>query len=136
MERLSDILASCPSAAQPQSSSASSWSFRQQKASERWKEARPYHLKCLISKEAVGHPLCYLCNEPAVIRLVFINTKLQLPRVGLLSALLYRLRCRSFQMGGNLDTQMKNTLMIKLNLGTSCCEVTVLNTEPLCNPIQ
>ncbi|XP_034149558.1 uncharacterized protein LOC105009293 isoform X3 [Esox lucius] len=68
MERLSDILASCPSAAQPQSSSASSWSFRQQKASERWKEARPYHLKCLISKEAVGHPLCCLCNEPAVIR--------------------------------------------------------------------
>ncbi|XP_026104653.1 uncharacterized protein LOC113097471 isoform X2 [Carassius auratus] len=68
MERLSDILASCPSAGQPQSSSASSWSFRQQKASERWKEARPYHLKCLISKEAVGHPLCGLCNKPAVIR--------------------------------------------------------------------
>ncbi|CAM4513258.1 unnamed protein product [Leuciscus chuanchicus] len=67
MERLTDILASCPSAAQPQRSSASSWSFRQQKASERWKEARPYHLKCLISKEAVGHPLCCLCNEPAVI---------------------------------------------------------------------
>ncbi|MCI4376105.1 hypothetical protein PGIGA_G00184410 [Pangasianodon gigas] len=48
MERLSDIL--------------------QQKASERWKEARPYHLKCLIAKEAVGHPLCWLCHEPAVIR--------------------------------------------------------------------
>ncbi len=107
MERLSDILASCPSAAEPQRSSASSWSFRQQKASVRWKEARPYHLKCLISKEAVGHPLCCLCNEPAVIRLVFINIKLQLPRVGLLSALLYRLRYMSLGMGEDLDTQMK-----------------------------
>ncbi|XP_058619720.1 uncharacterized protein LOC131532228 [Onychostoma macrolepis] len=47
---------------------ASSWSFRQQKASERWKEARPYHLKCLIATEAVGQPLCWLCHEPAVIR--------------------------------------------------------------------
>lgn len=136
MERLSDILASCPSAAQPQSSSASSWSFRQQKASERWKEARPYHLKCLVSKEAVGLPLCWLCNEPAVIRLVFINTKLQLPRVGLLSALLYWWRYISFEMGEDLDTQMKNTLMRKVNLGPSCCEVTVLNTDPLCNPLQ
>ncbi|KAK9970033.1 hypothetical protein ABG768_028172 [Culter alburnus] len=67
MERLSNILASCPSA-EPQRSSASSWSFRQQKASERWKEARPYHLQCLIAKEAVGHPSCCLCHEPAVIR--------------------------------------------------------------------
>ncbi|RXN06660.1 zinc finger MYM-type 1-like protein [Labeo rohita] len=67
MERLSDILASYPSA-EPQRSSASSWSFRQQKASDRWKEARPDHLKCLIAKEAVGHPLCWLCHEPAVIR--------------------------------------------------------------------
>ncbi|XP_050957563.1 uncharacterized protein LOC127158523 [Labeo rohita] len=67
MERLSNILASYPSA-EPQRSSASSWSFRQQKASDRWKEARPYHLKCLIAKEAVGHPLCWLCHEPAVIR--------------------------------------------------------------------
>ncbi|ROL42094.1 hypothetical protein DPX16_19541 [Anabarilius grahami] len=67
MERLSNILASCPSA-EPQRSSASSWSFRQQKASERWKEARPYHLRCLIAKEAVGHPSCCLCHEPAVIR--------------------------------------------------------------------
>ncbi|RXN04164.1 hypothetical protein ROHU_034165 [Labeo rohita] len=67
MERLSNILMSYPSA-EPQKSSASSWSFRQQKASERWKEARPYHLKCLIAKEAVGHPLCCLCHEPAVIR--------------------------------------------------------------------
>ncbi|KAF4110032.1 hypothetical protein G5714_009284 [Onychostoma macrolepis] len=40
MERLADILTSYPSA-EPQKSSASSWSFRQQKASERWKEARP-----------------------------------------------------------------------------------------------
>ncbi|CAM4412276.1 unnamed protein product [Leuciscus chuanchicus] len=68
MERLSDILPSCPPAAQPQSSSASSWSFRQQKASERWKEARPYHLKCLISKEAVVIPCVafatsLLCRE-------------------------------------------------------------------------
>ncbi|XP_067269595.1 uncharacterized protein [Pseudorasbora parva] len=67
MKRLSYFLASCPSA-EPQRSSASSWSFRQQKASERWKEARPYNLKCLIAKEAVGHPLCWLCHEPAVIR--------------------------------------------------------------------
>ncbi|XP_058618184.1 uncharacterized protein LOC131531441 [Onychostoma macrolepis] len=67
MERLSDILTSYPSA-EPQKSSASSWSFRQQKASERWKEARPYHLKCLIATEAVGQPLCWLCHEPAVIR--------------------------------------------------------------------
>ncbi|KAF4118211.1 hypothetical protein G5714_000262 [Onychostoma macrolepis] len=67
MERLSDILTSYPSA-EPQKSSASLWSFRQQKASERWKEARPYHLKCLIATEAVGQPLCWLCHEPAVIR--------------------------------------------------------------------
>ncbi|XP_033980058.1 uncharacterized protein LOC117477496, partial [Trematomus bernacchii] len=67
MERLSDILSSCPPP-EPQRSSASSWSFRQQKASERWKEARPHHLQCLLEKEAVGHPLCGLCHEPAVIR--------------------------------------------------------------------
>ncbi|KAK1880172.1 Transducer of Cdc42-dependent actin assembly protein 1 like [Dissostichus eleginoides] len=67
MERLSDILSSCPPP-EPQKSSASSWSFRQQKASERWKEARPHHLQCLLEKEAVGHPLCGLCHEPAVIR--------------------------------------------------------------------
>ncbi|KAF3837913.1 hypothetical protein F7725_009681 [Dissostichus mawsoni] len=66
MERLSDILSSCPPP-EPQKSSASSWSFRQQKASERWKEARPHHLQCLLEKEAVGHPLCGLCHEPAVI---------------------------------------------------------------------
>ncbi|KAF3837698.1 hypothetical protein F7725_009466, partial [Dissostichus mawsoni] len=64
MERLSDILSSCPPP-EPQKSSASSWSFRQQKASERWKEARPHHLQCLLEKEAVGHPLCGLCHEPA-----------------------------------------------------------------------
>ncbi|KAI9536783.1 hypothetical protein NQZ68_031091, partial [Dissostichus eleginoides] len=67
MERLFDILSSCPPP-EPQKSSASSWSFRQQKASERWKEARPHHLQCLLEKEAVGHPLCGLCHEPAVIR--------------------------------------------------------------------
>lgn len=67
MDRLSAILASCHSD-EPQRSSASSWSFRQQKASERWRESRPYNLQCLIEKEAVGHPLCCLCNEPAVIR--------------------------------------------------------------------
>lgn len=67
MDRLSAILASCHSD-EPQRSSASSWSFRQQKASERWRESRPYNLQCLIEKEAVGHPLCFLCNEPAVIR--------------------------------------------------------------------
>ncbi|KAI9525227.1 hypothetical protein NQZ68_009907 [Dissostichus eleginoides] len=67
MERLSDILSSCPPP-EPQKSSASSWSFRQQRASERWKEARPHHLQCLLEKEAVGHPLCGLCHEPAVIR--------------------------------------------------------------------
>ncbi|KAF4100907.1 hypothetical protein G5714_019103 [Onychostoma macrolepis] len=39
-----------------------------QKASERWKEARPHHLKCLTATEAVGQPLCWLCHEPAVIR--------------------------------------------------------------------
>ncbi|KAI9544896.1 hypothetical protein NQZ68_041836 [Dissostichus eleginoides] len=66
MERLSDILSSCPPP-EPQKSSASSWSFRQQKASECWKEARPHHLQCLLEKEAVGHPLCGLCHEPAVI---------------------------------------------------------------------
>ncbi|KAF4094497.1 hypothetical protein G5714_024617 [Onychostoma macrolepis] len=60
------ILTSYPS--EPQKSSASSRSFRQQKASERWKEARPHHLKCLLAKEAVGQPLCWLCHEPAVIR--------------------------------------------------------------------
>ncbi|KAI4811121.1 hypothetical protein KUCAC02_014040 [Chaenocephalus aceratus] len=64
MERLSDILSSCPPP-EPQKSSASSWPFRQQKASERWREARP---QCLLEKEAVGHPLCGLCHEPAVIR--------------------------------------------------------------------
>ncbi|KAL1261236.1 hypothetical protein QQF64_006501 [Cirrhinus molitorella] len=69
MERLSDILSSYPSA-EPQRSSASSWSFRQQKASDRWKETRPYHLKCLIAKEAIGRPLCRLCHEPAVIRCI------------------------------------------------------------------
>ncbi|KAI9520655.1 hypothetical protein NQZ68_015575 [Dissostichus eleginoides] len=67
MERLSDILSSCPTP-EPRKSSASSCSFRQQKASERWKEARPHHLQCLLEKEAVGHPLCGLCHEPAVIR--------------------------------------------------------------------
>ncbi|KAK1903623.1 Protein wech [Dissostichus eleginoides] len=67
MERLPDILSSCPPP-EPQKSSASSWSFRQQRASERWKEARPHHLQCLLEKEAVGHPLCGLCHEPAVIR--------------------------------------------------------------------
>ncbi|KAB5576829.1 hypothetical protein PHYPO_G00203020 [Pangasianodon hypophthalmus] len=61
MERLSVILASYPSA-EPQRSSASSWSFQQQKSSECWKEARPYHLKCLIAKEAVGHLLCRECR--------------------------------------------------------------------------
>ncbi|KAI9522390.1 hypothetical protein NQZ68_036306 [Dissostichus eleginoides] len=40
----------------------------EQKASECWKEARPHHLQCLLEKEAVGHPLCGLCHEPAVIR--------------------------------------------------------------------
>ncbi|KAI4819445.1 hypothetical protein KUCAC02_004691 [Chaenocephalus aceratus] len=67
MERLSDILSSCPPP-EPQKSSASSWPFRQQKASERWREARPHHLQCLLEKEAVGHPLCGLCHKPAVIR--------------------------------------------------------------------
>ncbi|KAJ8263737.1 hypothetical protein GJAV_G00140720, partial [Gymnothorax javanicus] len=47
MQRLSATLASCPPA-EPPRSSASSWSFRQQRASERWREARPYHLKCLM----------------------------------------------------------------------------------------
>ncbi|XP_076591428.1 uncharacterized protein LOC143323463 [Chaetodon auriga] len=67
MERLFAILASCHSG-EPQKSSATSWSFRQQKASELWKASRPHNLQCLIEKEAVGHPLCCLCNEPAVIR--------------------------------------------------------------------
>ncbi|XP_051814217.1 uncharacterized protein LOC127536875 [Acanthochromis polyacanthus] len=66
MEQLSAILESCHSA-EPQKSS-SSWSDRQHKASERWKESRPYNLQCLIEEESVGHPLCCLCNEPAVIR--------------------------------------------------------------------
>ncbi|CAL8255602.1 unnamed protein product [Gadus morhua 'NCC'] len=52
----------------PQRSSASSWTFRQQKASERWTEKRPNNLQGLIEKEAVGHPLCCLCPKPAVIR--------------------------------------------------------------------
>ncbi|CAL8294689.1 unnamed protein product [Arctogadus glacialis] len=67
VERLSSLNASGPSA-KPQISSASSWTFRQQKSSERWTEARPNHLQCLIEKEAVGHPLCCLCHKPAVIR--------------------------------------------------------------------
>ncbi len=113
------IFLSYPSA-EPQKSSASSWSFRQQKASEHWKEARPYHLKCLIAKEAVGQPLCWLCHEPAVIRLVFM-----------FSALLYRLRCMCF--GGHPD---ENHIYEKVNLGPSCCKVTALNTEPLFGPIQ
>ncbi|KAF3847112.1 hypothetical protein F7725_020140 [Dissostichus mawsoni] len=71
--RLSDILSSCPPP-EPQKSSASSWSFRQQKASECWKEARPHHLQCLLEKEAVGHPLCGLCHEPAVIRSGSVET--------------------------------------------------------------
>ncbi|KAI4809051.1 hypothetical protein KUCAC02_017966 [Chaenocephalus aceratus] len=62
--RDSDILSSCP----PEPQKSSSWSFRRQKASERWKEARPHHLQCLLEKEAVGHPLCGLCHEPAAIR--------------------------------------------------------------------
>jgi hypothetical protein len=80
VERLSSLNASGPSA-KPQRSSASSWTFRQQKASERWTEARPNHLQGLIEKEAVGHPLCCLCPKPAVIRLDHINLKLYLPRV-------------------------------------------------------
>ncbi|KAF3837653.1 hypothetical protein F7725_009421 [Dissostichus mawsoni] len=55
MERLSDILSSCPPP-EPQKSSASSWSFRQQKASERWKEARPHHLQCLLKKRLLVIP--------------------------------------------------------------------------------
>ena len=114
MERLSSLNAAGPSA-KPQRSSASSWTFRQQSASERWKEARPYHLQCLIEKETVGHPLCCLCHKPAVIRLDHINLKLYLPRVGLLSitvilsALLYRPTCMSFGVGEKLDTQRKPT---------------------------
>ncbi|KAK0144501.1 putative nuclease HARBI1 [Merluccius polli] len=68
MERLSAILESCPCPAEPERSSASLWSVRQQKASDRWEEARPYHLRCLLESEAVGKPLCCFCYTPAVIR--------------------------------------------------------------------
>lgn len=50
------------------SSTASSWGLRQQKAAQRWKEARPFHLKCLLDTHNVGHPVCSHCNEDAVIR--------------------------------------------------------------------
>ncbi|KAI2645093.1 Hydroxyethylthiazole kinase [Labeo rohita] len=96
MERLSDILASYPSAG-PQRSSASSWSFRQQKASDRWKEARPDHLKCLIAKEAVGHPLCWLCHEPAVIRLSVF------PRSGFVGSVMYYVTKNSHSTTGNVS---------------------------------
>ena len=69
MERLSALLDSSPCPAEPERSAASSWSVRQQKASDRWEEARPYHLRCLLESEAVGKPLCCFCHKPAVIRL-------------------------------------------------------------------
>lgn len=50
------------------SSTASSWGLRQQKAAQRWTEARPFHLKCLLDTHNVGHPVCSHCNEDAVIR--------------------------------------------------------------------
>lgn len=74
MDRLSAILDSCTSP-EPEKSMASSWSFRQQKAAERWKEARPYHLKCLTDAEAVGHPQCCRCLQPAIISLHSANSE-------------------------------------------------------------
>ncbi|XP_076129536.1 uncharacterized protein LOC143111224 [Alosa pseudoharengus] len=50
------------------SSTSTSWTLRQQKAAQRWKEARPFHLQCLLQTHNVGHPLCSHCNEAAVIR--------------------------------------------------------------------
>ncbi|XP_077060946.1 uncharacterized protein LOC143713118 [Siphateles boraxobius] len=47
---------------------SSSWAFRQQRASQRWKEARPFHLKCLIQTQDVGQPFCSHCCKPAVVR--------------------------------------------------------------------
>ncbi|XP_072574324.1 uncharacterized protein [Paramormyrops kingsleyae] len=49
-------------------STSSSWSLRQQKTAQQWKEARPFHLKCLLETHNVGHPLCSHCSEAAVIR--------------------------------------------------------------------
>lgn len=52
---------------------SSSWTFRQQQASQRWKEARPFHLKCLIQTQDVGQPFCSHCSKPAVVRWDLIN---------------------------------------------------------------
>ncbi|KAJ8353405.1 hypothetical protein SKAU_G00209720 [Synaphobranchus kaupii] len=69
MQRLGDILKSCPVVPDElQLSTSSSWPLRQSAAQERWKEARPYHLKCLLDTEAVGQELCCRCSQAAVIR--------------------------------------------------------------------
>ncbi|KAJ8369372.1 hypothetical protein SKAU_G00094000 [Synaphobranchus kaupii] len=69
MQRLAEILKSCPVVPDElQPSTSSSWSLRQSAAQERWKEARPYHLKCLLDTEAVGQELCCRCSQAAVIR--------------------------------------------------------------------
>ncbi|XP_048008507.1 uncharacterized protein LOC125243078 isoform X2 [Megalobrama amblycephala] len=61
MESLSAMMSDSPEIQR----ASSSWTFRQQQASQRWKEARPFHLKCLIQTQDVGQPFC---SKPAVVR--------------------------------------------------------------------
>ncbi|KAJ8352053.1 hypothetical protein SKAU_G00235290 [Synaphobranchus kaupii] len=69
MQRLGEILKSCPIVPDElQPSTSSSWPLRQSAAQEQWKEARPYHLKCLLETEAVGQELCCRCSQAAVLR--------------------------------------------------------------------
>lgn len=64
MESLSAMMSDSPEIQR----ASSSWTFRQQQASQRWKEARPFHLKCFIQTQDVGQPLCSHCSKPAVVR--------------------------------------------------------------------
>ncbi|XP_073704470.1 uncharacterized protein [Garra rufa] len=64
MESLSAMISNSPEIQR----ASSSWTFRQQQASQRWKEARPFHLKCLIQTQDVGQPFCSHCSKPAVVR--------------------------------------------------------------------
>ncbi|XP_046873039.1 uncharacterized protein LOC124465354 [Hypomesus transpacificus] len=69
MEKLSEILKSCPVAMPTESPQTfSSWPSRHLTAQEHWEEARPFHLKCLLDSEDVGQELCYICQKTAVIR--------------------------------------------------------------------
>ncbi|ROJ25351.1 hypothetical protein DPX16_20164 [Anabarilius grahami] len=64
MESLSAMMSDSPEIQR----ASSSWTFRQQQASQRWKEARPFHLRCLIQTQDVGQPFCSHCSKPAVVR--------------------------------------------------------------------